>query len=187
MHVLNPSKDKLSSISGNQATLSWQSIPKLKGGKGNPQQGRIRKVSTAPVTLGGTGVYAMRKLAEGEFDSVTEVKDRAWGTRVGNSCIIEHKGGFYAEFYTDAKPVTTYYLDDEEIAKEDIDGLPESKRDSKVVPVTPKLQNVLVLSESPEKAVVAKAGEKAVTVPKAATVMHIYRDKATGRFMKKPA
>lgn len=147
MHTLNPTVVTLTDLSGTTATLSWQSYPKLKGGKGNPQQGLVRKVSTAQVTLGGNGVYAMKKVIEGEFKSVVDVQDRKWGERRGNSCIVDHKGAEYVEFYVESKPVTTYFLGDNSIEKDDIVGLSERKHDSEVIIACIKAENALVLSD----------------------------------------
>ncbi len=147
MHQLNPTVATLSDLSGTFATLSWQSYPKLKGGKSNPQQGLVRKVSTAQVQLGGTGVYAMKKLQEGEFKSLTDVQERKWGERRGNSCVVDHKGAEYVEFYVLDKPVTTYFLGDNSIEKEDVQGLSERPHDSEVIIACIKAENALVLSD----------------------------------------
>ena len=147
IQFVHPTLSDLSSRSGSQVTLSWDSTPKLKGGKKNPQQGRVSKISTAKVTLSGTGVYASRKVDEGEFASSDEVKSRPWGTRIGNTCVIEHKGAEYIEFLLDGTPQTTFFLDHDEIAKDDIVGLSNNSRDSKVLICTVKAVNVKLLTE----------------------------------------
>ena len=147
MHTVNPTLAQLHDLSGVQVTLSWQSYPKLKGGKSNPQQGLVRKVSTAVVTLSGTGVYAMRKVQEGEFKSVVDVQARKWGVRRGNSCVIDHKGSEYVEFLVDSPIKTTYKLGDNDIAKSDVVGLPDRASDSEVKIACVKAENVLVYSE----------------------------------------
>lgn len=145
---VRPTLSDLSSRSGDTVTLSWESAPKLKGGKGNAQQGRVTKISTARVTLGATGAYAIRKVEEGEFRSSDEVKSRTWGTRIGNTCVIEHKGADYIEFYVDGKPQTSYFLDSVSIDKDQIVGLPASRRDTNVMIVTVKAANVKILTET---------------------------------------
>ena len=150
MHTINPTLDFLSDRSGRKATMSWQSVPKLKGGKNNAQQGLVRKVSTAQVTLSGTGVYAMRKVTEGEFQSVTDVQERKWGTRRGNSCVVDHKGAEYVEFLVDGKPETTYFLGDNPIDKEDIVGLNSRDSDSAVRICCVKAATVLAYSDPVE-------------------------------------
>lgn len=144
---VRPSLSDLSSRSGKTVRLSWESTPKLKGGKSNTQQGRVTKLSTATVTLGATGVYATRKVDEGEFASSDEVQKRKWGSRVGNTCIIEHKGAEYVEFYVDGTPETSYFLDNAEIRKDEVVGLPDNRRDSNVMIVTVKAENVKLLTE----------------------------------------
>ena len=145
--------DELKKLTGRPVSIVYSSTPKLKGGKKNPQQGRIRKTTNAVVTLGSAGNYGLRKVSEGEYETVAEVKSRAWGERVGETCIIEHKGALYLEFYPDGDSHTSYFLDDSPIAKSDIDGLPSSRRqdvlkgdgshgETEVKPTTVKLDNV---------------------------------------------
>ncbi len=144
---VRPSLSDLSTRSGTQVILTWESNPKLKGGKKNPQQGHVTKLSTAKVTLSGTGVYASRKVDEGEFSSSDEVQKRKWGTRIGNTCVIEHKGVEYVEFLVDGTPKTTYFLDDKEIPKSDVVGLSDSKRDSNVIICCVKSASVKIMAE----------------------------------------
>ena len=87
--------DELKKLTGKPVSIVYSSVPKLKGGKKNEQQGRVRKTTNAVVTLGGAGTYGMRKVSEGEYETVAEVKSRAWGVRVGETCVIEHKGALY--------------------------------------------------------------------------------------------
>jgi hypothetical protein len=115
--------------------LDTKTVPKLKGGKKNPMQGRITKVVTGANTMvfastDSSGYQSMvhkRMEKEGKDPEIFEVGKRAWGTRVGNSCFIEHKGQYYIEvFYMGAGEVS-YFLDNEPIEKDDIEGLNESK------------------------------------------------------------
>ena len=144
---VRPTLSDLSSRSGATVRLSWESTPKLLGGKGNAQQGRVTKLSTAVVQLGGTGIYATRKVSEGEFRSSDEVQPRKWGKRVGNSCVVEHKGAEYIEFFVDGKPETSYFLDSDEIRKDEVVGLNDKPRDSNVMIVTVKAANVKLMTE----------------------------------------
>jgi len=148
IEFVKPSLSDMSTRSGQTVTLSWESTPKLKGGKKNLQQGRITKLSTAEVTLGGTGMYATRKVNEGEFTSSDEVHKRTWGVRVGNSSIIEHKGNEYVEFFLEGKPKTSYFQDGLHIDKADIEGLSTTVRDTKVMICTVKAQNVKIMAVS---------------------------------------
>lgn len=142
-----PSIADLSSRSGRKVRLSWESTPKLKGGKSNPMQGLVTKLSTAEVTLSETGLYAKRKVMEGEFKSSDEVKGRKWGVRVGNTCIIEHKGAMYIEIIMEGKPKTTYFLGADEIDKDAVTGLQDRDRDSKVMLSTIKAAGVKILDD----------------------------------------
>lgn len=147
--LVRPSVSDLSSRSGNTILLSWESTPTLTGGRKNPMQGRVTKLSTGTVTLGATGAYAIRKVEEGEFSSSDEVQKRPWGSRIGNTCIIEHKGAMYAEFFYEDKPHSTYFLDNVVIAKDDIIGLPvNTRKDTKVLLSTVKAANIKILTEA---------------------------------------
>lgn len=148
-YVQYPSVDALSALSGRVVVMSWESKPKLKGGKSNKQQGQVVKVSTATVTLGAPGLYATRKVMEGEFDSADEVQKPVWGTRRGASCIIEHKGSEYIEAILDDAPEVDYFLNGSKVDKSEIVGLPASRGDAvKIMRV--KAGNVRMLAEVSE-------------------------------------
>lgn len=114
---------------------------KLKGGKGNPHQGRITKeMCNASVMVfqnknsnGYENMVSRRLLAEGKDPSSFVLGDRAWGTRVPNMPIIEHfKDGatkYYAEVIFLKAGAVKYYLDGVHISKEDIIGLNEVMQD----------------------------------------------------------
>lgn len=150
---VRPTISDLSSRSSKKVILTWESTPTLLGGKKNPMQDLITKISTAEVTLSGTGVYASRKVDEGEFRSSDEVKKRTWGVRVGNSCIIEHKNKMYVEFLVDGTPKVTYLYKNpttdalEDIKKEDIQGLKPSHRDSNVLIASVPCDNIKLMTE----------------------------------------
>lgn len=144
-----PSVDALAALSGRRVVMSWESKPKLKGGKSNPQQGRVVKVSTATVTLTDPGAYAKRMVSEGEFDSADEIQGRKWGIRRGASCIIDHKGAVYVEALIDDKPEVDYFLDGRKVDKSEIVGLPESRSDAVKV-MALKAENVRMLAEVSE-------------------------------------
>ena len=126
-------QEKLKEMTGKEATIVWQSQPlKLLGGKSNPQQGRVTKITCARVKLGQAGEYDRQKVQEGEYQTVAEVKERKWGTRLGESCLIEHKGNYYLEVFILGDKVSTYYLDDQEIDYDDIQGMNPKESDSAV-------------------------------------------------------
>jgi hypothetical protein len=104
---------------------------KLKGGKKNEMQGRVtKKMEDGNVMLfsntkdpGYVSIVRKRMIAEGKDPDTFTPKPRAWGTRMGNSPFIEHNNKHYLECFFISSGKTTYYLDDEVIEKEDIEGL----------------------------------------------------------------
>lgn len=110
---------------------------KLKGGKGNPQQGRITKeMSAAQVmafqnkTVNGYEAMIERRLInEGKDPTSFQLGPRAWGTRIPNLPIVEHFKDGSTTYYLEViflKPGTVqYFLDASPIDKKDIIGLEE--------------------------------------------------------------
>ena len=145
-HIHLPSLSDLANKSGERVIITWESKPELKGGKSNPMLGHITKLTSADVTLSTAGEYANRKVSEGEFKSTDEVKTRKAGTRIGNTCIIENQGHMYVELFLEGKPKTTYFLNQNEINKQNIVGLPVYKRNSNVKILLVKAENVTFLS-----------------------------------------
>ncbi len=117
------------------ASIDTETSVKLTGGKKNPLQDKITKTTKGVnvILFGGTdqsGYENMikRRLAdEGKDPDSFTLGARAWGTRVGQSPIIEHNGKYYLEciFVNPGKSV--YLNEGVEINKEDIQGLPETK------------------------------------------------------------
>jgi hypothetical protein len=108
----------------------------LAGGKKNSQQGRItKKTSDALVMLyPDTTDNSYEKMVkeqmvkEGKDPSAWSVGARKWGVRVGNTCLIEHKGSLYLEAHYIQKGTTEYFIDgNNPISLFDIEGLKESK------------------------------------------------------------
>jgi len=135
-------------LSGKTVAIVYESVPKLKGGKKNPMQGRIVKRSFGTVTLSESDAYAERKVTEGEFEKKTEVRKRTWGVRAGDSCVIMHKGKVYVEFFADDVS-SEFFLDDEPIEKSEIEGYQPNVRDSEVKIACVKLENILELAFKP--------------------------------------
>lgn len=136
--------EKLSDFNGCQIIgLDTVITVKLTGGKKNPMQGRVRKITEGNQVMifkNGNGYKNMvnRRLKE-QFDEIgmttTELFERIanqdfepgprpWGTRVDDSPIISHKGKLYLECIFLKAGQSKYFLNGEEIAKEDIIGLP---------------------------------------------------------------
>ena len=117
------------------AGLTTKTEVKLKGGKKNPMQGRVQKLTeNANVMVfsnsekSGYGEMVKRRMiSEGKDPADFQMKPRAWGTRIGKSPFIEHNGNKYFECIFVSPGKSTYLLDGEPIEKEHIEGLPEPK------------------------------------------------------------
>jgi hypothetical protein len=108
----------------NEVILNVESICKLGGGKKNEMLNRVKKKYKVKVDLSSKGMYEERMK---ELDKDFVVKERRWGVRVGDSCVIENKDKNYVEcFIKDFIGDVKYYLDGDEIKKDDVVGLKES-------------------------------------------------------------
>lgn len=125
-------KEVLSTVNGATfAGIDTAVGVKLKGGKKNPMQGRVTKHTTGSNVI----LYAntddspykamvqRRMEAEGKDPSTFELKPRAWGVRDGKTPIILHNDKAYLEVIFIKGGKSQYFLDDEPIAKEDIEGM----------------------------------------------------------------
>lgn len=128
--------DVVSKVNGTTfAGLTTRTNVKLKGGKKNPMQDRVTKLTeNANVIVysnaeksGYADMVKRRMVAEGKDPDTFELKPRPWGTRIGKSPFIEHKDKYYFECMFVSPGTTTYFLDDEPIEKDQIEGLPEPK------------------------------------------------------------
>jgi len=107
----------------------------LKGGKSNPQQGRVTKLHnganvmlfTNKKTNAYEAMVGRRLEAEGKSASDFKLQPRKWGTRVEDSPFVEHKGEYYIEVIFLKAGTSEYELDRKPINKDDIVGLPEVK------------------------------------------------------------
>ena len=132
--------DLVSKVRGTTfAGLTTETKVALKGGKKNPMQGRVTKVTedsnviiySNSETSGYGEMVKRRMLKEGKDPSEFQIKPRAWGTRIGKSPFITHKDKYYFECIFVNPGKTTYYLDGEEIDKSEIEGFPEPKEPTK--------------------------------------------------------
>lgn len=127
------SKEQFETIQdGQRVRLNFSTIPKLKGGKSNPHQGRIQKITTGAIGIlytSGKGYF--EKVNEGLIaeDKAPdfEPKPRAWGVRVEGTPLIEHKENFYLDVIFESPGETQYFLEGEKIEREDIEGLEDKK------------------------------------------------------------
>jgi hypothetical protein len=108
------------------AGLTTLTHVKLLGGKKNPHLGRVTKRTVANVMLFADYERAVqRKLyKEGKEGLEFEVSERAWGTRIGKSCFIEHNDHLYLEVIFKSVTSTEYFLDGQAIDKNEIQGMP---------------------------------------------------------------
>lgn len=137
--------EQLSNFKGSQIIgLDTIVSVKLTGGQKNPMQGRVKKLTEGHRVMifkngngyknmvnrrlqkqfeeiGMTTVELFERIANPEF----EPGPRPWGERVEDSPIISHKGKLYLECIFLKAGESKYFLDGEEIAKEEIIGLPE--------------------------------------------------------------
>jgi len=118
-----------------KALLTIVTTPKLTGGKKNPHQGRVTKVTTnLEVEYNENGLYQKRVrealVEEGKDPGDYVEKPRRWGTRVGTSATIEHNGNTYVEVIIVGGGNTHYELDGYPIDKEDVIGLPPAPQEA---------------------------------------------------------
>jgi len=128
----------LSNVSGSSFVgIDTETEVKLKGGKGNPQQGRVTKLHTGASVMvfqnkniNGYDAMVRRRLEkEGKDPASFELGPRVWGERIPDSPFITHKGEYYLEVIFLKAGDSQYLLDGKPINKDDIEGLPE-ERDS---------------------------------------------------------
>lgn len=117
---------------GSIISIDVETIPKLTGGKSNPDQGRITKVSTGNNVMvfqnRNSNAYenmVNRRLAAEGKDVNFTVGPRQWGTRIANTPFVEHKGEVYLEvIYLKAGDVK-YKRDGVFVDKSEVIGLAE--------------------------------------------------------------
>lgn len=108
---------------------------KLKGGKSNPLQGRVKKVvagSTVQVfqnkhVNGYDAMVKRRLVAEGKCADDFQLSPRAWGVRLEGEPVIEHKGEKYLEVIFRKAGEVTYLVDGIPTDKAKITGLDDDK------------------------------------------------------------
>jgi hypothetical protein len=128
--------------------IDTMTVPVLKGGKGNPMQGRITKqLSGACVmvfqnkhTNGYSYMVHRRLFAEGKDPDSFVLGTRTWGTRVEGLPIVEHKGNTYLEVIFLKAGEVEFFLDGESINRAAIIGL-----DDKPEGVQGGLENKVVI------------------------------------------
>lgn len=113
--------------------LDTLTIPTLKGGKKNPMQGEVAKFNEGSSVMvfqnknsNGYENMVMKRLEkEGKAPESFQLGQRAWGTRLENSPLIEHKGEYYLEVIFLKSGEVSYYHEGREISKNEVIGLEE--------------------------------------------------------------
>lgn len=126
-------KDIVDGIKGTRfASIDTTSQVTLLGGKKNSMQGRVTKKtigSTVILAVSAENVYAnmvkKRLIEEGKDFTEFKLKPRAWGVRDGDTCFIKHNDKIYLECIFTKAGKSKYYLDDEEIETDKIEGFKE--------------------------------------------------------------
>lgn len=107
----------------------------LKGGKKNPLQGKVKKVTTGANVMifagsdqnGYENMVKRRMLDEGKDPSTFVLGSRAWGTRIPRTPFIEHNTKHYLECIFISPGKSVYLVDGVPTDKFAIEGLPETK------------------------------------------------------------
>lgn len=139
--------------------LDTETKVKLKGGKKNPQQGRITKrmigASVMCFANNQTNAYEnmvkRRLVAEGKDANDFQLSERVWGHRIAGTPFVEHNGNHYLEVIFMRAGAVEYFMDGQPINKNDIIGLEDSSEahqgglDNKVVLRTFAIDSIVAL------------------------------------------
>lgn len=106
----------------------------LAGGKKNPQQGRVTKQMFGATVMcfsnSNSNAYnnmvKRRLAAEGKDPEKFQLSPRVWGTRILETCFVEHNGKHYLEVIFLRPGPIQYLLDGRPIDESDIIGLKDS-------------------------------------------------------------
>jgi len=109
-----------------------ETLVKLKGGKGNPLQGKVTKRTTGLTGMvfsdkNGSGYEnkVNRELVKLGITDTFKAGSSRWGSHIPGTPFIEHKDNMYLQVILTGKSnETKYYVDEVEIDKDKIDGLP---------------------------------------------------------------
>lgn len=125
--------DIVKNVSGNSTMgIDTCTVVKLKGGQKNPQQGRVTKIQNGSRVMvfqnkqinGYEAMVNRRLVTEGKNPDSFKLGKRAWGTRLENLPIVEHKGNLYLEVIFLTAGAVHYELDGVKVNEADIIGLP---------------------------------------------------------------
>ena len=140
------------------ASITDETVVTLTGGKKNPMQGRVTKLTenanvmffTNSTTNSYNNMVKKRLAAEGKNPESFQLGPRVWGERMPDTPFIQHKNELYVEvIFLRAPKIVRYFFDGVAIAKEAIFGLPVDKAeggqgglDDKVIIRTYKLASL---------------------------------------------
>lgn len=119
-------------------SIDSETTQNLTGGKKNPMKGLVTKKSIG----NSVGVFqnknkngyeemVKRRLKKENKDPESfELSPRSWGSRIPETCVVEHKGEYYMEVIFNKGGKSTYYFNGKEINKSEIIGFPIPKTSS---------------------------------------------------------
>jgi len=169
--------EKLSNFKGSQIIgIDTLTVAKLTGGKSNPMQEKVTKLTERNVVMLFTSSKGYRNMVNRRLDKQFNNLDipipsdelferitidntfvpgpRVWGTRIPDSPFVEHKGEKYLECIFIKPGTPKYFLDGTEISKDKIQGLPIKNNGEqgglvdKVIIRTFKLNSILKIRKS---------------------------------------
>jgi len=134
-HISKLIKDHING--GTFISITTSTAVKLAGGKKNPLQGMVRKITTGTnvmifqnkVQNGYENMVERRLIAEGKNPSTFVLGPRVWGTRLPDTPFIEHKGNHYLEVITLRTGEVHYEVKGVRTATNFIVGLPDEPID----------------------------------------------------------
>lgn len=118
---------------GTFISIDTSTAVKLTGGKKNPLQGLVRKITEGTnvmifqnkITNGYENMVDRRLKAEGKDPASFVLGPRVWGTRLPETPFVEHKGNHYLEVITLKGGKVHYEVDGVSTRRNMIQGLPE--------------------------------------------------------------
>ena len=142
----------------NFITFDAVTQPKLKGGKSNPLNGAVMKVST----VNGCIQFSYENSVNRQLDREGKEKDfsakpRKWGKRIGNTCVIAHKGNHYIDVKIESSKYRYEDANGKEMDKDTINAqLPSRSNfsqgtDKEIIVRSYKIENILHVSLNGEK------------------------------------
>lgn len=159
--------------------IDTETVVKLTGGKSNPLQGHVTKVTMRSNVMvfqnkHGSAYDAMvkrRLVQEGKDPESFELSPRKWGVREQGTPFVTHNGNEYLEVIF-LKPGQTHYrVDGVPTPKEQIEGLPtrsdeadQAGLENKVIIRTFAVESILAITVDKETHIVSRLANAAQSV-----------------------